>query len=440
MKTINKHQLCIFMVCLILITLGLIISSITNDSIIILIYIDLIFIFYAFLYFKYSIYSLIILLSNYPIFPLIYAFYFNKGASSLGLNTLEIHIQKILITILIFNIITIIFVHTTKVLKSEKRLLKSSYNISKPEIFLFTCIVILYIAILLPHIPFIDPNRSDALLKGGAWNYTGLCAFAFLTAKGFKENKLATILFFVIILWNIGNYARADVVGLIVFYFVRYIVLNRLPTYKKVRYFTMLLVIFLFAIFVGEYRVSTNFNNNIFVSFVNSFGSLVQDVLNQPTAADIIHIYNVGIDYVQNVGLLHGSTYKFYIYSFVPFLGQYYADSNLFTNVLSNYYFNRGGGFFLTEPYLNFGIWGVMLYTIAFNIVLYIILKKNNLQNYIYYVCTWIVVFRLQWYGLIYIERSFLQIIPLYLIIHAIFIFKNKAAFKPLNKLNSNSQ
>ena len=436
LNRISKNELFYTIIITILISLGCFIYLITNNYITILIYFNFVFVFYSIIYCKYSIYSLIIFLSNYPIFPLIYKYYWNDGVSSLGISTLETHMVEILITILIFNIITMSFVFFSKILRKEHTLITSIYDIPKTEMYFFILIVLMSLIISMPHIPFLHAsleNRQNVLLQGGAWNYVGLCAFAFLTAKHGKKHKVIFYVFIIMVVWNIGNYNRVDVMSLIIFYLIRYITLNKISKRKTIKYFAMLFLLFLFSIFVGEYRVSTSINANIFISFINSIGKTVSNIFNQSTAADIIHVYNTGIDYTKNLGLLYGDTYSFYLYSLVPFLGKYYANSHLFTNVLLKYYFNLGGGFFLTEPYLNFGILGVIFYAIMFNVLLYIILRKNNLPNYIYYVCMWTAAFRFQWYGLVYIERSFIQIIPLYLIIHAFFKFKNAKAFKPTN-------
>lgn len=431
-----KKSWAIFILALIISFLFSMISySITNSFISALICINFIVTIYAIFYCKYSIYSLIIFLSNYPILPLMYKYYFNTGASSLGISALGLHMKEILLTILIFNIITLLFVLLSKSLKNESKIVYSIYNISKLEVCFFIFITIMSLIISMPHIPFYNAsmsNRQAVLIQGGAWNYVGLCAFAFLMATN-KNKKIINFIFIFLVVWNIGNYNRADVLSLVIIYVIRLIKLNKISKHKQIKYFSMIFLLFLFSLFVGNYRVSNSMNNNIFIAFINSIGKTINDILNQPTAADIIHIYNVSIDYTQNLGFLHGSTYAFYLYSIVPFLGKVYSNMYLFTNVLNSYYFNLGGGFFLAEPYLNFGILGTILYGIVFNIIMYFILKKNNLINYVYYICIWIVAFRLQWYGLIYLERSFIEILPLYLIIHAFFKFKNAKAFKAIN-------
>ena len=130
-----------------------------------------------------------------------------------------------------------------------------------------------------------------------------------------------------------------------------------------------------------------------------------------------MHVFNTAFEYADNIGFAYGETYLNYIYKVIPGLGN---DLD-YSNILNSYIANPGGGYFLSEPYMNFGYMGVTLFSTIFLGCIYWMVKTNNRYTYLMYACLVAASFRLMWYGLIYIHKSFIMIIPVFFIFMLIF-------------------
>jgi hypothetical protein len=73
------------------------------------------------IYAKYSIITIITIISNYPIFNLILKYYFNNGISSLNTEfSLPLKMNEMLFVIIIYNLMTLIFIFFTRFLEEER--------------------------------------------------------------------------------------------------------------------------------------------------------------------------------------------------------------------------------------------------------------------------------------------------------------------------------
>lgn len=154
-------------------------------------------------------------------------------------------------------------------------------------------------------------------------------------------------------------------------------------------------------IFIGELRV----NNTQNLTMMN----IVKKVFVQNTAADIGYVFNASVDYSENQELLMGKTYLTYLIKLVPFV-----DSNVRAGkILNDNYATPGGEFILSEPLINFGMFGAIVFQLIEFGAYTIILSKNNRYRFFLYSFLMITVFRTSWYGWMYIEKAVVYFIPI---------------------------
>ena len=154
-------------------------------------------------------------------------------------------------------------------------------------------------------------------------------------------------------------------------------------------------------VYLGEARA--NNTNDITLSKV------LRKVLVQNTAADVAYVYNSSIDYYMSNNLLLGKSYQEYLIETIPLL-----DSDIrIDKMLAENYNAPGGQFILSEPLMNFGILGIVVFAIMEMFIYYKILSKNNRYRFFLYCFLILTVFRTTWYGLVYIEKAIIYFIPI---------------------------
>ena len=117
---------------------------------------------------------------------------------------------------------------------------------------------------------------------------------------------------------------------------------------------------------------------------------------------------SISINYKNDFGLLYGKTYKNYINDAIPFYKSYSAAA-----VLNDTYGSPGGIYILSEPYMNFGVIGVVLFTLLEIYIIYWITKKKTEYSYFLYLFILTTQFRICWYGISYIEIGVIYILPI---------------------------
>jgi hypothetical protein len=161
--------------------------------------------------------------------------------------------------------------------------------------------------VLKPRIPFtyqVD-FHTRPLLPGDAWNYLLLVCLIFIVATHKKTTKKHFTLYLFIIIWAIGNYARADFIAFMLLLSFRFINWEKISRFKKVIILVSISIYFLVNIFIGMIR-GNNIEGNVFQNFFNQLPETIIAAVNQATAADIIHIFNTGFYYTENYGYLFG--------------------------------------------------------------------------------------------------------------------------------------
>ena len=355
---------------------------------------------------KFSIFSLKSLLINYVLVSI--AFQYNTGESYgvLEINKYYLYYGKINFLALIYNIILYLFVVNTNIVKREENKMHENYQISKICTIICCIMAIIFSIIAFPSLKltFSSDARFQALLPGSGWNHVTIIALILVMQK-LKSSNIVKMTYVFCISWFLLHGERVDMIGLlfccIILFSTRNISNTKLDRTKQyLKYLIIIFVIVFGMITIGEIR---NKNNNF------DLERLSKKILIQNTAADLGYVYNLSINYVEDYGFLYGKSYIHYIKELIPFMNS--RDSIEF--ILDDAYGSPGGAFILSEPYMNFGILGILIFEICELYLLSIIIKSNKKYAFVLYLFLLSTTFRTSWYGLEYIETGIIYILPI---------------------------
>jgi len=132
---------------------------------------------------------------------------------------------------------------------------------------------------------------------------------------------------------------------------------------------------------------------------------LYSNIISSSTVGDVVHIYLTSFTYLNEKGLDYrpilneigsllylpniGGTGKAIIYNF--------------TEILRVYIHNNGGGLFYTEGVLIFGRIGVIIYAFIYGLLVKYLFVSSNKYISIVAIIFFVLQFRIQWYGFMYI-------------------------------------
>lgn len=354
---------------------------------------------------KLSLFSLKSLIINYILFPLLYQYIYGESYGLLELNASSIHYPMILLSIFLYNITTFLFLNLSEFKKEELRKLQITYKLKDTSVLVLCIFTIICCIIAFPTIPFSynAAHRFDALLPGNAWNHIVLICLIFLLGN-LKTNKTVVFTYLFSCFWFLSHYERVDMLGLISLLLLIYFAKKNIKLHivKVIKMSAIVIILFIIMINVGYNRGGYKADN------------ILKNIFVQSTAADIAYVYNISLDYNMNNDLLYGNSYKQLIIESIPLLNY----KNSIPRILEAEYVFPGGEYLLSAPVMNFGLIFVPIFTIIENFILLKIIKSKN--NYLYIVYLFIVAssFRINWYGLTYIETGLLYIIPLLLFIY----------------------
>ncbi|MCX8074604.1 MAG: hypothetical protein N2749_03355 [Clostridia bacterium] len=353
---------------------------------------------------KISFFSIKSIVLNYLLFSCYFQYNIGESYGILEISSLPLNYLQINYIILIYNVLCYIWLASTNILKKEEEFLISKNLISLKSAYFCSIIAIVCAIIAFPGIPFSREyisNRFIALLPGTAWNHLSIVATLFAIGK-LKDSKFVKFSVVFVIFWFLSHFERVDIIGLTVLLFILLVITKKLEIkpIKLMKYGVVALVIFIVMIYIGDMR------NNV-TEF--KISDISKKVLVQSTAADIGHVFNVATNYYNNESLLLGETYVTYIVEIIPFL----SSNHEISTVIYNYYPTPGGSYILSEPLINFGIIGVVIFqTFEFFIYKLILSKNSQYRRYVYFFLI-ISVFRTTWYGLLYIEKAMIYFIPI---------------------------
>lgn len=355
---------------------------------------------------KFSLFSIKSILINYVLLAI--AFQYNTGESYglLQITSYPLEFAKLCVVSLVYNIILLIYIINSDIIKNEENMLR--YNVKESITFstICACMAIIFSIIAFPSLNFAfgESDRFNALLPGNAWNHMAVISLIF-AMPNLKKSKIVKFSYVFCILWFLVHSERVDMIGLILALLILFLVNGekegkKIFSKKNIKYYVIALIVFVVLIYIGEYRSGRTDMD---------FNKLIKKTLVQNTAADVGYVYNASILYPKSNGFLYGKTYLLYIIELLPFVSASKFDA---VAILQEEYNTAGGILLLSEPYINFGIIGVAIFAIIELSILNIILKKKRSYNFFLYMFLLATTFRVQWYGLMYIEKGIVYIIP----------------------------
>ncbi len=371
---------------------------------------------------KFSLFTLKSFLINYVLISV--AFQYNTGESygilELGIFPLQYEMMNIIS--LIYNIIMFFYISNTDILSREEEMQK--HNAKESKVFSTICalIAIIFSIIAFPNLNFSfeSSTRFNSLLPGNAWNHVVVIALIF-AIPNFKDSKMVKFSYVFCITWFLLHSERVDVLGLVIALLI-ILMINRKDMVKKIfaiknlKYYIIGIIVVLLLVYIGEYRAG---NKNI------DFETMFRKVLVQNTAADVGYVYNSSILYTESHGFEYGKTYLLYLIKLIPFISTDIYDASI---ILQKEYYTAGGILNLSEPYMNFGIIGVIIFAIVELTLINLIIRRKRNYNFFLYIFLLATVFRVTWYGLMYIEKGVVYIIPIMYVLY-ILIEKNLKRF-----------
>lgn len=352
---------------------------------------------------KYSIITLLVIISNSVLVPALIQLNTGKSYGLLQMNLVPVHFNQMLFYIFIYNVIVFFWTNHSNILKNEKKLMKQNFNLSQLTITIICMLAIIFSIVAFPTLPGIEQSiRFKMLLPGNAWNHFVVVCLIILLSN-IRNNRMIQITYIFVLFWFLSHGERVDAAGIIlglVLYLViiKDVKFNILSIIKYLAGFIILATLF---IYIGNIRINGD------ASIVQSFNS----IFTFSTISDISYLYNISIDFFDKQAMLHGDITRWFLAQVVPLVN----GPMSFTEILKQFYPNPGGEFILSGPLMDFGVLGIITMINIDFIVIKIILTKNNRYTFIAYLLLVFAVLRIIWYGRMYVLTAEIYFIPLLL-------------------------
>lgn len=264
--------------------------------------------------------------------------------------------------------------------------------------FILLILFVISLMIAYPRSMFISDSRFGF---GGS---ACLVLSALLIACRQSKIDIIDIITFCLSLMIFINGERVD---FLVFIFVFFLIENKDGVIKErnmgvASSFILGSLIFILATLIGMKRGGENFD--LFV--------ILNSILSQGTAVDVIHVYLSCVKYVQDIGYDIRPLWNI-IASFIPFIpGGGAISSYNATEILREYIYNLGGGLFYTAGYMIFGVSGVVIMTSIYSLFIRFTFSSGFIGSAVLLVIT-LQQLRIQWYGITYLANSIMLMVLL---------------------------
>ena len=354
---------------------------------------------------RFSLFSLKALLITYVLLAIFWQYNYGNSYGILELGNYEIDYHMINLLPLIYLSIVFIFLNNTNILDKERVILTTfcSRKMSNTSVCVLSLIAIVSSIIAFPAI-ITGGNRFESLLPGNAWNHIAIIALLLLYPR-LKDSMMAKVAYCFCVIWFILQGERVDMIGLLFGVIVLSVhqkstVYSKKKLLKNVKYVLLCVIVIMVAVFIGEKRAGAG---------EMSAADITKKIIVQNTASDVGYIYNLSLKYRRYNKSLNGATYIQYIDELMPF-GE---DSHSASKILDDKYGTPGGIYLLSEPYMNFGVTGIIAFGVIELTVIYFVLRSRKYYFAAIYVYILITAFRTSWYGISYIETGIIYIMPL---------------------------
>lgn len=257
-------------------------------------------------------------------------------------------------------------------------------------------------AIFLPKAFFLSEQRFN-LLPFFAWGglYNIFSILLILSHTSFK--KLSSVLHLILLLYIMFRGERADHIMVLgtLFLFKGASVKSEIQLSLK-NVLTILSVVIITSI-IGIARIDGF--NNILDDLDYYIG---MSLYAQQTGIDVVHVYMSSIWYYFNEKFNPLILLNLPL-SIIPGLPGGGTDSVYnYSQFLKTYIPNVNGGLFYSEAILNFGLLGLIIYMLLFALIIRYCLLGNGLTWKIFMIIMYIMSFRFQWYGALFIIKPFI--------------------------------
>ncbi len=311
-------------------------------------------------------------------------------------KTMPFYLTEMTVSFVSFFLCEFFFVWFTKLVEKEKTLYVNEHVLPMPVAFLFMAAAIVLVVMLFPSFPTFRMDLAERRTQGITGVYglllLALCLSALTVDTSYKHKSLLAGYVF-ILLWVYGHAERVEVLGFVLYYFIKLMnhynlgrEKNSFFDFKKIALILSVAAIFLVGTWIGMTRLSNEHY---------SLSDVLNKLIIQGTCGDVLYTFNCSIDMAKKGLLLHGYTYADYLLQFIPGMNSKYQACR----VIADYYNTNGGAFFFTEPMMNFGLIGTILSNIEFFIVMRLLLNHSTKLKAAMWMPVVIEIFRIAWYG-----------------------------------------
>lgn len=276
------------------------------------------------------------------------------------------------------------------------------YFVISKDLYLILLITFILCALMAHPWSFGFGERREQTSLSGFFNglYVSLFIICALTKPINIQPRIAILFLLAVPFYLIVSGERVNNL-LMIFVFLKFspLVTDKLVSFTKgYKGLIVLFVCVLAALFAGNIREA---------NFSSEYNALdLVSIFNYITAMESLHVYIASFWYIDTYGL-DSSSFINFLHSFIPFseyggAGSPYFYEKLIKEVIPTV----GGGIFLTQFIISFGIVGAFVFSLLFSFLLIILNRVNNVYTYLFYVLFITMAFRFFWYGSIYIIPS----------------------------------
>lgn len=369
------------------------------DSLIMLFVINALVMFLILIRAKLSLFSIKCFIAFYILVPVFAKEFYGVGFGILAVSTIPLETTIINVLLFIYLFANLVFIVNTQILVKEKKLYERFNEFSNSLAIIF---FVLAIACILIHYPpnFLRGGSTDRfyhLLPGNFWNHLSIILLLFTLPKLNFKKLWPYLPWLFVIFWCLIKKERVDAIGLALVLLIWHVKKGYI-TYGA---FALVIGVMLITLaLMGFTRIGSG---------VESLSDAVTKVIIQSTSSDIAYILNISIRYVKDFGYMNGSSYLSYIVEFIPSSSLSYDASA----ILNTIYDHPGGIHVLAEPYMNFGVFGVIAYSLIELIIINFVFSRKSKIACIYFTYFIVASFRYCWYGISYLETGVIILIPL---------------------------
>lgn len=312
-------------------------------------------------------------------------------------TSVPIYHTELFVCTISFFIIELLLFSSTSVLLDEKELYKRSLNINRRIVCIFVCIANVFIILAYPSMPSLHSELSRDMGIVSSSLIVPIVALLFAVSYDhFKKSIFIKVNIIIGVIWIVLHGDRVIVLGLIIYYVLRYLNDSSLDK-KKVKESLLnkryiLVGVGLFIVALLFIRIQTT---RMGYEYSFSWLTFLNSILKQGTASDVVHCFNCSVDMWKKDNLLYGYTYLYYFSNLLPSANQLFNPAM----ILMNKYNTLGGGLFFIEPMMNGGVVLSIIHSGFFIGILGWVFSKKTRYAPFLVAPFCILIFRFAWYG-----------------------------------------